>query len=54
MFISKREFDSIMARLANMEKAEKIGAKKNYYVNQIRHIRLMLIRAERRDKNTLL
>lgn len=54
MFISKREFDSIMARLANIERAEKVGAKKNYYVNQVRNIRLMLVRAERREKNTLL
>jgi hypothetical protein len=54
VFISKREFDSIMARLANIERAEKVGAKKNYYANQVRHIRLALIRAERRDKNTLL
>lgn len=54
MFISKKEFDSIMARLANIEKAEREGAKKNYYTNQTRFIRQVLRKAERRDKYTLL
>ena len=42
------------ARLANIEKAEKVGARKNYYANQTRHIRQVLKRAERRERNTLL
>lgn len=54
MFISRKEFDEIMARCANIEKAEKKGAKKNYYTNQVSKIRLVLKRAERRDKDTLL
>ena len=54
MFISKKEFDAIMARLANIERAERMGAKKNYYTNQVRNIRLVLRRAERRAKDTLL
>ena len=43
-----------MARLANIEKAEKVGARKNYYANQTRHIRQVLKRAERREKNRLI
>ena len=39
-----------MARLANIEKAEKVGARKNYYANQTRHIRQVLKRAERRER----
>lgn len=54
MFISRREYEQIMARLANIEKAEKVGARKNYYANQTRHIRQVLKRAERRERNTLL
>lgn len=54
MFLSDKEINEIKARLANIEKADKIGVKKNYLANQVRNIRLMLVRAERREKNTLL
>lgn len=54
MFLSDKEVDAIRKRLANIERAEKMGIKKNYLTNQVRQVRLMLIRAERREKNTLL
>lgn len=54
MYLSDKEFYKIMTRLANIDKAEKAGAKKNYISNQVREIRLQLVRAERRHKNTLL
>lgn len=54
MFLSDREFSRIMMRLANIDKADKTGARKNYIPNQVREIRLLLIRAERRHRNTLL
>ena len=54
MYLSDKEFYRIMTRLANIDKAEKAGAKKNYITNQVREIRLQLVRAERRHKNTLL
>lgn len=44
----------MMARLANIEKAERQGCKKNYISNQVGQIRLVLKRALRRHKNTLL
>ena len=54
MFISQKEFDAMMARLANIEKAERQGCKKNYISYQVGQIRLMLKKAYRREKNTLL
>lgn len=54
MFISQKDFDAMMARLANIEKAERQGCKKNYISYQVGQIRLMLKKAYRRDKNTLL
>lgn len=54
MYLSEKECKKILARLANIDKADKAGAKKNYIPNQTREIRLLLLRAERRHKNTLL
>lgn len=54
MFLSDKEIEAIRVRLANIEKAERIGVKKNYLTNQVRQIRLMLQKAERREKYTLL
>lgn len=39
----------IKKRLANMEKVERLTTKKNYLTNQVRQIRLVLVKAERRE-----
>lgn len=54
MFLSDKEICEIKFRLANIERADKQGIKKNYLANQTRTIRLLLNRAERREKNSLL
>ena len=54
MFLTDRETEEIRLRLSNIDKAERKGAKKNYIANQIRNIRLVLTKAERREKDTLL
>ena len=54
MILTDREIEEIRRRLANIDIAEKRGARKNYIANQVRNIRLILSRAERREKNTLL
>lgn len=54
MLLSKKEVEEIRARLANIYKSDKTRAKKNYIDDQVRFIRLVLIKAERREKNTLL
>ena len=54
MILSNREIDAIRLRLSNIDKAIRLGARKNYIANQVRNIRLMLSKAERREKNTLL
>lgn len=54
MFLSNKELEEIRARLANIYKSDKTRAKKNYIDDQVRFIRLVLARAERRSKNTLL
>lgn len=54
MILTNKEIDGIRHRLSCIERAEREGAKKNYIANQIRNIRLVLTRAERREKNTLL
>lgn len=54
MHFSGKEIDEIRRRLANIDRADRTGAKRNYIGNQLRNIRLILSRAERREKNTLL
>lgn len=54
MILTDREIDEIRRRLTSIDIAERRGAKKNYIANQVRNIRLILSRAERREKNTLL
>lgn len=54
MYISDKEFTQIVTRLANIDKADKAGARRHYISNQVRQIRLLLNKAERREKNTLL
>ena len=54
MHFSEKEIDEIRRRLANIDRADRAGAKRNYICNQVRNIRLILSRAERREKNTLL
>lgn len=54
MILSDNEVARIRGLLLEIDRADKAGAKKNYIQNQTRNIRLMLIRAERRAKNTLL
>ena len=54
MFIAEKEYKEILKRLTMLEKADREGMKKNYLINQVSRIRLILKRAERREKNTLL
>lgn len=54
MYLSDKEIAEIRDRLAKIDKVERQGANKNYLTNQTRIIRLMLNRAERREKNKLL
>lgn len=54
MLISDREVKRIYDTLQKIEIAEKKGAKKNFYVNQCRTIRLILRKVERREKGRLL
>lgn len=54
MFLSDKEVCEIKARLANIDKAEKQGIKKNYLSNQTRIIRQIVNKAERREKNRLI
>lgn len=54
MFLSDREIAEIKNRINRIDKAERMGAKKNYIPNQTRIIRQIINRAERREKNTLL
>lgn len=54
MFLSEKEYKSIIDRLANIEKADRVGCKRNYLTNQVGLIRLVLKKAYRRHKNTLL
>ena len=54
MYFADKEIDAIRRYLANIDRADRAGAKRNYISNQVRNIRLLLSRAERREKNTLL
>lgn len=54
MILSNKEIDTIRALLANIEKADRVTVRKYYLTNQVRNIRLILSKAERREKHTLL
>lgn len=54
MFLSNKEIDTIRTLLSNIDTAERQGARKHYIANQVRNIRLVLSKAERREKNKLL
>ena len=54
MLISEREVRRIYDTLQKIETAEKNGARKNYFGNQCRTIRLVLKKIERREKGRLL
>lgn len=54
MFLTDKEYKVIMDRLANIEKADRAGCKRYYLTNQVGLIRLVLKKAYRRHKNTLL
>lgn len=54
MILSEKEVKRIRDTLRRVEIADKTGAKRNYLSNQVRSIRLILNRAERREKGKLL
>lgn len=54
MYLSDKEVKRIRDALQKIEIADKKGAKKNYNANQCRNIRLVLVKAERREKGRLL
>ena len=54
MILSKNEVQRIRDALQKIEIAERKGARKNYFTNQCRTVRLLLNRAERREKGRLL
>ena len=51
MFLSDKEYKVIMTRLANIEKADRVGCKRNYLTNQVGLIRLVLKKAFRRGNS---
>ena len=54
MILSEKEVKRIRDILQRIENAERNGAKRHYFSNQVRSIRLILNRAERREKGRLL
>lgn len=54
MYFADKEIEAIRRYLANIDRADRSGCRRNYISNQVRNIRLLLSRAERREKNTLL
>jgi hypothetical protein len=55
MILSEKEVKSIRDCLARVEQWDTRGMKRKHFAtNQVRNIRLILNRAERREKNTLL
>lgn len=54
MNISEKEILFIREHLSKIERMDAKGMRKYYATNQIRHIRQMLNRIERRGKKTLL
>ena len=54
MILSEKEVKRIRDTLQRIENAERNGAKRRYFSNQVRSIRLILNRAERREKGKLL
>lgn len=54
MVLSEKEVKRIRDILRRIETADKNKAKKHYYFNQARNIRMILSNAERREKDTLI
>jgi len=54
MILSEKEVKRIRDTLQRIENADRNGAKRHYFSNQARCIRLILNKAERREKDTLL
>ena len=54
MILSEKEVKRIRDTLQRIETADRNGAKRHYFSNQVRSIRLILNRAERREKGKLL
>ena len=54
MILSEKEVKTIREYLIKIEQKERKGMKRYYATNQIRNIRQILNRAERREKDTLL
>lgn len=54
MILSEKEVKRIRDTLQRIENADKKGVRRHYYFNQVRSIRLILNRAERREKGKLL
>lgn len=54
MYLSDKEVKRIRDALQKIEDADRKGAKRNYNTNQCRNIRLVLVKAARREKGRLL
>ena len=54
MILSEKEIMAIKNCLARIEKKDRVGMNKYYATNQLRTIRQILTRAERREKNILI
>lgn len=54
MILSNKEVKAIREYLIKIEQKDRVGMNKYYATNQIRNIRQILNRAERREKDTLL
>lgn len=54
MNLSNKELSAIREYLLKIERSDIVRARKYYVSNQVRNIRLILNRAERREKDTLL
>lgn len=53
MILSSKEAKLLRDYLFKIDNASRTGAKKNYITNQVRNIRLILNRADRREQNTI-
>ena len=54
MILSEKEVKRIRDTLQRIRNAEIKGAKRHFYTNQVANINVILNRAERREKGTLL
>lgn len=54
MILSNSEVSAIKEYLTRIEQKERVGMRKYYATNQIRNIRKILNKAERREKGRLL